>query len=69
MNDYSFLISMVGSLYQCSSDEEFVELWNAFCTLHEHSVIPDSIWLPFIANCDDVMFDSELGKVVDLRNL
>ena len=68
MNEHFFLCSMVGSLYECSSEEEFVELWNAFCTLNEHSVIPDFIWLPFSAYCDDLMFDSEIGKVVNLRN-
>lgn len=63
------VLEMVHSLYACESCEEFVDLWNALVTMHEHNLIPDACWSIFSDSCDDLIFDCDpdVYRVVNTR--
>lgn len=58
------VIAMICALYECESNAEFVELWNSFCSLHEHHLISEDDWGIFFPYADPLYFDDQLNRVV-----
>lgn len=64
MFKFSDPIEMICSLYESESSSDFVELWNSFCTLHEHGLISEECWRIFLLYADPLYFDEQLNRVV-----
>lgn len=61
-----FLRDLVLALYNCESDEEFVELWNAIVTMRDHGFISSLQWSIFSDVCD-LYFDYDHGCVLNRK--